>query len=232
MSVVLYAPDYASVPVIQCSPPSWMVHVLLVAKGVPHEVRWLDFAKGEHRTEAMRALNPRGTIPVLTHGEAVVSETFAILEYVDATLGEPWLPSGAARGRALTRLHETVYVKDAGMAAFRALMQPGPPPEGLWAALDAELDRWEAVLQASAWAAGDRMGLADLVLFTYVATAARLGWEFTGRSQRLQAAEGSRSRESGRRQRLRAHHDRMCAHPAVRATWPSTWEPPGGMLAP
>jgi len=205
--IVLYAPDYATVPVIECSPPSWMVHLLLVEKGFQYEVRWLDFEAGEHRTEAMRALNPRATIPVLTDGGAVVHETFAILTYLEGVRPTPaFLPEPApARAKALTRFFETAYVKRAGMDVFGALMRGDDPP---WGAFDEELARWEAYLGEARFAAGDRIGLADLALFTYVATAVKLGWDLAPRPN------------------LRAHHDVLCARDTVRSTWPKTFEPP------
>lgn len=204
---MLYAPDYASVPVVECSPPSWMVHLLLVEKAFEYEVRWLDFAGGEHRSEAMRALNPRGTVPVLTHRGAVVCETFAILSYLEHVRPTPaFLPPGdAPRARALNRFFETTYVKRAGMDVFGALMRGDEPP---WAAFDEELARWEGYLGEARFAAGDRIGLADVALFTYVATAVKLGWDLDARPN------------------LRAHHDVLCARDTVRGTWPKTFEPP------
>jgi len=204
---VLYAPDYASVPVIECSPPSWMVHLLLVEKGFPYEIRWLDFSSGEHRTDAMRELNPRGTIPVLVDRGAVVHETFAILAYLEHARPTPaFLPEDdAARAVALTRFFETSYVKRVGMDVFGALMRGDNPP---WSAFDEELSRWEGYLGATRFASGDRIGLADVALFTYVATAKKLGWDLDARPN------------------LRAHHDVLCARDTVRSTWPKTFEPP------
>jgi glutathione S-transferase len=208
--LVLYAPAYASVPVIRCSPPSWMAHILLEAKGLEHRVAWLSFERGEHKTPEMLARNPRGTIPVLSDGEAAVHETFAILEYLELSCpGPAYLPAERrARATALTRLHESVYVKDAGMAAFRQLMRAGEgekPGPALWAELDAELARFDAYLEGAAFVAGEAISLADLAVFTYVATAAQLGYELA------------------KRPHVARHHAMMCERPAVRATWPATW---------
>jgi glutathione S-transferase len=210
---VLYAPDYASVRVIACSPPSWMVHILLEEKKLLYRVRRLDFAKGEHRTAEMLLLNPRGTLPVLSDGKAVVSETFAILEYIELTYpSPPWLPDQPPeRARALTRLHEAEHVKAAGMAVFQELMRQPPDSERvdeLWRAFDDELARWEHYLGLSSFAAGAEIGLADLALFTYVATAVHLGWSLASRP------------------RLCGHHATMCRREAVRRSSPTTWSKP------
>lgn len=51
--ITLYVPDPASVRVIQCSPPSWMVRwAVLEKRHVPRLVQ-LDFARGEHKTPQM-----------------------------------------------------------------------------------------------------------------------------------------------------------------------------------
>src|SRR5690606_18411989 len=121
VDVVLYAPDFGSVRVIECSPPSWAVQLLLAEKQVAHRVEWLSFANGEHKTPQMLARNPRGTIPVLSVGESgreiSVHETFAILEYVEYLFPLPaLLPSSSfERARALTRLHESALVMRLGL---------------------------------------------------------------------------------------------------------------------
>ena len=208
--LTLYAPDYATVPVVNCSPPSWMAHVLLEEKQLEYRVKWLSFTRGEHKTPAMLARNPRGTIPVLEDGDVAVHETLAILEYIELSYPQPALlpPGRNARARALTRLHESAYVKDAGMAVFRRLMRRAegePEDREIWAELDTELARWDAYLADGEFTGGDELGLADLVLFTYVATAKRLGYSLAAREN------------------LAGHYERMTKRPSVTATWPSCW---------
>lgn len=209
MPTTLYAADYSSVPRIGCSPPSWMIHLALAEKRVEHEVRWLDFSKGEHKTKAMLALNPRGTVPVLVDDDAVLTDSIAALEYLEWRYPEPeLLPEGAAaRARALDRLHESVALKRAGMLFFGWLMRA---PERELAQRDThaaelvrELERWEVHYEAG-WAAGDELTLADLPVLSYVATAFQVG---------VDAAPF---------QRLQAFVDRMHERPAARDTWP-TW---------
>ena len=68
--ITLYMPDPASLRVIECSPPSWMIQLALEEKELPYETRLLSFSAGEHRSPEMLARNPRGTVPVLTDGLA------------------------------------------------------------------------------------------------------------------------------------------------------------------
>lgn len=212
-SITLHAPAPESVRLIACSPPSWMVELCLREKGLPYAIDVLDFAKGEHRAPKMLAKNPRGTVPVLSDGEASVYETFAILEYLEWAYPEPALlpTTRVARARALSRLHESEALKSAGMAAFAYLMRnPGPEPDKLAplrkALLD-EIERWEQRCDGSAWISGESLGLADLSVFTYLATAAQLGLD-------LKAFP-----------RLTAFVERMRQRPSVQTTWPALWQP-------
>lgn len=224
-AITLYRPDYASVRLIQCSPPSWMVEMALEEKGLRYQVERLSFALGEHKTPAMLARNPRGTIPVLTDGSAVLWETLAILEHID--LGYPAPPllgqEPATRARALNRLHESAAIKTIGMDLLAYLMRtpdqerdPDRVSRGL-AALHQELAWWERYYGESLWAAGPSLTLADLSVFAYLATFVRLGLPLAPSYPRLQAM-----------------YERMRARPAVHRTWPQPWtgaEPAPAVLA-
>lgn len=174
--MTLYAPRPDSVPVVGCSPPSWAIRLTLIEKQLPFDVEWLDFAAGEHRTDRIRQLNPRGTVPILTDGEAVVHETGAILDYLeDVYAWPPLMPSERqARATALTRYHEATILKTRGMALLRAAMQ-GEDVSAARSAFTEELARWEAVLDEDLWCAGEHISLVDLLVFPYLAATHRLG---------------------------------------------------------
>lgn len=219
-AITLYAPEPASVRLIECSPPSWAVALALAEKRLPYQTRQLSFARGEHRSAEMLAMNPRGTIPVLRDGDVAVHETLAILAYLEHAYPQiPLLPAGQARARALTRFHESDNLKARGMQLFAYLMRT-PDEERDSArvremsdALRDELAHWERYYGEAAWAAGDALSLADLVVFVYVATAGHLG---------LSLAE----RYPG----LARFDERMRARPSVRETWPATWDSPGDLI--
>ena len=56
----------------------WMLEEL----GEPYEVRILKLADGDNRKPEFLALNPMGKVPVVVHGNAVVSESAAICAYL------------------------------------------------------------------------------------------------------------------------------------------------------
>jgi glutathione S-transferase len=215
MSIVLVRPENASVRLIECSPPSWMVAMVLEEKGCPYEEREVSFARGEHRSPEMLELNPRGTVPVLIDGAIVLRESLAMLEYIElAHPRPPLLPDDlGGRARAVDRLHESGNLKGAGMALFAHLMRGAAPQRTavLRDAFGSELAHWERDYDASPYACGDAPTLADYAIFVYVATAAHLGY-------RLPPA-------------LRRFHERMRTRPSVERTWPKTWSSDHDVLA-
>ena len=61
----------------------WMAHEL----GLDYEPKLIGSRTGETRTEAFRALNPKGKIPVLEDDEFVLTESVAIVTYLGDTYG-------------------------------------------------------------------------------------------------------------------------------------------------
>ena len=71
----------------------------LVEKGVPftsHYINMLEF--DQHKPEYL-AINPQGTIPAMTHGDRVLTESTAIMEYVDEAFPGPALMPADPRDR-------------------------------------------------------------------------------------------------------------------------------------
>ncbi len=214
MGLELYIAAPSSVRVIDVSPPSWIVEMVLWEKRLAYQSHALAFDRGEHRRPDVLALNPRGTIPILVDDGRPFSETFAILDYLERTRPTPPLfPSAddpAALGRALTRLHETSNLKAAGMGLFAYLMRTPAEQletERLGSLRDAfctELERMEDAL-ADGFLAGAVPTLADLAAHAYVATAVYLGL-------RLDAYP-----------RVAEHHARLATRPAVADTRSTAW---------
>lgn len=70
------------------------VHWMLEEIGEPYETRLLSLEKDEHKTPDFLAINPMGRVPVLVHGDVIVTETAAICAYLaesfpDAGLNVP-----------------------------------------------------------------------------------------------------------------------------------------------
>jgi len=85
------------------SPYFFSVYVTLKEKSLPFETRTLDLAKGEQQQAAYAKQSRTARIPSLAHGDFVVSESSAIVEYLeDTSPAVPVLPS-AAQDKARAR---------------------------------------------------------------------------------------------------------------------------------
>ncbi len=85
---------------------SFVPHTLLEATGAPYEPVLVKLHKQEHLGEAFRALNPRGQVPVLVDGGAVITQIVAIVTYLHERFPEQrFLPSDPlAKARVLETL--------------------------------------------------------------------------------------------------------------------------------
>ena len=83
---------------------TYRVRVALALKGLAVEERNVDLEAGEQRSEAFLALNPLGGIPALTiEGRQPLTQSLAILEYLDDTTPQPPLLPADPYGRARVR---------------------------------------------------------------------------------------------------------------------------------
>lgn len=94
------------------SSAAFRVRIALNLKGLEYESIPKAFAKHEHRAADYLAVNPQGLIPALDTDGAVLSQSLAILEYLEETHPTPaFLPSDAI-GRARVRSMALAIVAD------------------------------------------------------------------------------------------------------------------------
>ncbi|XVF22708.1 hypothetical protein REPUB_Repub12eG0194300 [Reevesia pubescens] len=62
---------------------SWRVRFALNLKGISYEYKAVDLTKGEQFTPEFEKLNPLHFVPVLVDGDIVVSDSYAILMYLE-----------------------------------------------------------------------------------------------------------------------------------------------------
>jgi len=85
------------------------VHWMLAELGLAYERRPIQSRTGETRTDEFKRLNPRHKIPVLRHGSLVLTESAAIIQYLNETFptsSEVYIPSDAV---SRAQLNEWCY---------------------------------------------------------------------------------------------------------------------------
>ncbi len=87
------------------SSAAYRVRIGLNLKGLAHEITPVHLIRdgGQQHSEGYAALNPQELVPTLRHGEQVVHQSMAILEYLDEVFGGPLLLPDDAAGRARVR---------------------------------------------------------------------------------------------------------------------------------
>lgn len=143
--------------------------------GADVDIIEVDLASGEHKSPAFLSLNPFGQVPVLEDGDAVITDSNAILVYIAKKHGpEGWLPDDAAGAAAVQRWLSVA----AGEIAY------GPAAARLVTVFGAKFDAEEVIARAHRilalidaqladrdWIAGGRPTIADVALYSYIARA-------------------------------------------------------------
>ncbi len=165
------------------SAPAWRVLLALAVKQVPYRSHLLSFSRGEHRSPELLAMNPRGKVPVIRDGAFCLSESLAILTYLDRKYPTPPLfgESPEAAGAIMRTIMEHECYGLAALSAFSRPLLFGRPDshpdqqrdqhDKALLALDgarSELARLEATLTASPFLATPTLSAADLFVFPQI----------------------------------------------------------------
>ena len=158
---------------------------LLEELGVEYEVkRYERNAKTRLAPPELKAIHPLGKSPVIQHGDIIVAETGAIVEYLLETFADPGLkpPAGTPEARRYTYwLH---YAEGSAMTPLllklifgvvpqRSPLLIRPIAKGISKKVGAalidpqianHLAYWEAELGKSPWFAGERFTAADIMM--------------------------------------------------------------------
>src|SRR5262245_4886359 len=80
------------------SSAAYRCRIALNLKGLARETAFVHLTKdgGQHNAPAYRALNPQALVPTLDHDGRVITQSLAIIEYLDEVQPEPPLLLGDA----------------------------------------------------------------------------------------------------------------------------------------
>ncbi len=85
------------------SSASYRVRIALALKGQAYDYKPVHLAKNEQFNESYQAVSAARLVPLLRDGDAVFTQSLAIIEYLDETHPEPPLLPPDAAGRARVR---------------------------------------------------------------------------------------------------------------------------------
>ncbi len=170
------------------SSAAYRVRIALNLKGVGYDSISVDLRTGAQKSEAYRALNPQGFVPMLEMDGLTLVQSLAIIDYLDAAIPEPPIVPRDPAGRAhvlalalvvaadihpLNNLRVLKYLE----AQFSSDAAPADKVQKAWIA------RWigdgfraleaMAAPRAGRFLFGDAPGLADICLVPQMYNARR-----------------------------------------------------------
>lgn len=175
------------------SSTSYRVRIALEMKGltyqyVPHHLR-----HGEHLEPAYLSVNPQGLVPALILGDGrLLTQSLAIIEFLDETRPEPPLLPQDALGRARVRMLAQMIACDIHpvnnlrvLTSLRTLFGAGDEDVANWFRhwVNEGFQPLEKILASSpetgTFCHGETPGLADICLVAQVTSNARFGVDLT-----------------------------------------------------
>lgn len=160
------------------SPSCYKARLMAALVGIKLETVSVDFHPGgEHRTPRFLMLNPAGTLPVLTHGDLILTETTALLVYLVRLAGRrEWLGEEDAAGAARVQQWLAFSARltgSLGVARLHDMLgRPADIDAARWAGTlclrELEAALVENRLRGEGFLGGPTPTVADIACFPYV----------------------------------------------------------------
>jgi maleylpyruvate isomerase len=171
------------------SAASYRVRIALQLKGMAFEETYIDLASGEHQRQDYRAINPQGFVPALALPDGgIISQSLAIIDYLEEIQPDPALlpgdPAGRARARSLAQIiacdmHPVNNMRIRNYVRDLVPADPLAVPRWLetWSAAGFETleTRLQQEPETGRFCHGDTPGLADICLVPQVFNAGLTG---------------------------------------------------------
>ena len=175
---------------------SYRVRIALNLKGLGYDLAAHDLRKGEQKTTDYLALNPQGMVPALQDGDMIVTQSPAILEWLEETHPQPALLPTNANDRAAVRAMAALIGCDIHplnnlrvLKALRSNFDADQATVDAWAAqwIAPGFDALEALIarHGGAWCFGDAPTLADCYLIPQLYSARRFNMDLSPWSRLL-----------------------------------------------
>ena len=168
------------------------VRMFAAERGAALEIVKVDLRGGENRREAFLEKNPAGQTPALELDDgSVLAEITAICEYLDEVTPGPSLIGATPKERAVTRMWvrridlniiepmTNGYRYSDGLAMFSKRMRCLPEAAvGLKLIAQERLGWLDALIEGREFICGDRLTLADVLLYVFLDFGAKVGQPF------------------------------------------------------
>jgi len=183
------------------SSASYRVRIALNLKGLEYETRSYRLRAGDQRAPDYLAINPAGLVPTLEIDGQIITQSLAIIDYLDATRAEPRLiPADPAERARMMAIALTIACDIHPLNNLRVLQYLENVVGQDASARDAWYGTWvsagfaaiEAMLsttQEAPFAAGDAPGIADICLVPQVFNARRFKVDLTPFPRVVQVAD-------------------------------------------
>ncbi|MEZ5892771.1 MAG: maleylacetoacetate isomerase [Parvularculaceae bacterium] len=174
------------------SSATYRVRIALALKGLAYDYEPVNLLKGEQRSEAYLKKNPNGLVPTLqTDDGAMLTQSLAIIEYLEETHPDPTLLPGGPVSRAHARAVAATLASEAQPFGNVRIQNYLKNERGFDAeAMKDWMNRWpggamaavEKMLARTAgdYCIGDVPGLADCFLVPQMYAATRFGVDVSG----------------------------------------------------
>ncbi len=156
MAIVLYHHPFSRAATVL-----WMLEEV----GAPYTIRYVDIMKGEQKSPEIVALNAMGKLPVLTDGEAVVTESAAIALYLADKYAAGRLAPAVDSADRATYLRWSLFapsVIEPGAMA-KASGWAFKPGQAGWGDYEAMLAAMEKAVTGRDFLLGSQFSMADVI---------------------------------------------------------------------
>jgi maleylacetoacetate isomerase len=173
------------------SSTSFRLRIALALKGLPYEYVGVNLRGGEQGKDAYRELSPAGIVPVLVDGDVTLTQSLAIIDYLDHRHPDPRLvPEDPVLRARVLEIAQTIACEIHPINNIRVLkyltgkLGVSEEEKSAWYKhwVDEGLGAVEGLLSRlpeGAFCAGDAPTLADCCLVPQVANAVRVGCDLS-----------------------------------------------------